>query len=189
MAKRWPNAFVIALEPNPLVFRYLLWNLKLNNLTSVVWPLCAGMGSTNDLYQMQPCTYGGSNGCWSSDKETVPASPVEDSDADMYTKPVPVTMVTLSDLFAFFRLDQIDIFNIDCEGCEYKVFSSFSWRALHQSVLEIAGEYGNYHFSTYKDLYNTYKGFEKGGWRCEQDPKLCTPDGVNIFLPYRKGAS
>merc|ERR1719409_2712675 len=98
-------------------------------------------------------------------------------------------MVTLSDLFAFFRLDQIDIFNIDCEGCEYKVFSSFSWRALHQSVLEIAGEYGNYHFSTYKDLYNTYKGFEKGGWRCEQDPKLCTPDGVNIFLPYRKGAS
>merc|ERR1712110_740120 len=97
-------------------------------------------------------------------------------------------MLTLSDIFAFFQLTHIDNLAIDCEGCEYTVFTSLSWKALHRSVYEISGEYGNYHFSSYMDLYNVYEDFAKGGWRCEEEPKFCTPEGVDIFLPNRSSS-
>ena len=34
LAKLWPKARIVALEPAPSSFRYLLWNLRENNVTS-----------------------------------------------------------------------------------------------------------------------------------------------------------
>lgn len=34
LAKLWPSARIVALEPAPSSFRYLLWNLRENNVTS-----------------------------------------------------------------------------------------------------------------------------------------------------------
>ena len=38
----------MALEPNPLLCRYLLWNVRLNAAANV-WPLCAGAGAESGL--------------------------------------------------------------------------------------------------------------------------------------------
>ena len=34
LAKQWPSARILALEPAPATFRYLLWNLKENHVAS-----------------------------------------------------------------------------------------------------------------------------------------------------------
>merc|ERR1712187_883285 len=39
MAKLWRTAKVVALEPAPANYRYLLWNLRVNNVAQRVWPL------------------------------------------------------------------------------------------------------------------------------------------------------
>merc|ERR1719460_1447467 len=40
-----PGSFVLAFEPVPELYRFLLWNLKLNQLTGSIWPVNAGVGA------------------------------------------------------------------------------------------------------------------------------------------------
>lgn len=39
LALNVPQSRVFAVEANPLLFRLLLWNIRLNNMTERVWPL------------------------------------------------------------------------------------------------------------------------------------------------------
>jgi FkbM family methyltransferase len=106
MARRWPNSLVVALEPNPLLCRFMIWNLKLNNVTQHVWPLCAGLGESNDTHSMQLCKSSGpdhSETCESSAQPTMSAEQPDnvrpppnlqdrsENDASMYS----VSMITL----------------------------------------------------------------------------------------------
>ncbi|CAD7937598.1 unnamed protein product [Amoebophrya sp. A25] len=49
LAKRFPELRVISLEPNPLFCRFLMWNIKRNNLLDRVWPLCVGLAVEKDV--------------------------------------------------------------------------------------------------------------------------------------------
>ena len=55
LARLYPRARLVVLEPNPLLCRFLLWNLRRHGLTNRVWPLCAGAAETAGEVLMQPC--------------------------------------------------------------------------------------------------------------------------------------
>ena len=61
------DGLVIALEPNPLIFRYLRWNLRLNNLTNVV-ALNTGLGETHGTMQLRACLFSPIQPCASRSK-------------------------------------------------------------------------------------------------------------------------
>ncbi|CAK9100871.1 MOB kinase activator-like 4 (Mob as tumor suppressor protein 4) (Dmob4) (Mps one binder kinase activator-like 4) [Durusdinium trenchii] len=46
LCKLWAGAKVLALEPAPPNFRYLLWNLRINHVTDCVWPLNIAAGAS-----------------------------------------------------------------------------------------------------------------------------------------------
>ena len=55
LAKLYSYARFVVLEPNPLLCRFLLWNLRRHGLTNRVWPLCAGAAPQIGEVLMQPC--------------------------------------------------------------------------------------------------------------------------------------
>ena len=47
MAKMWPDARIVAVEPALATFRYLLWNLRENGVTKQVWPLNVALSNSS----------------------------------------------------------------------------------------------------------------------------------------------
>ena len=107
-----PNARIIVFEPNPLNCRYLLWNIRINNLVERVWPLCAGIGATTSIMRIRKCIFWGSaRFCQTSGNALV------DADATIGdTLEVPVLDVMV--LREKFSIEYVDLYKSDCEGCE-----------------------------------------------------------------------
>lgn len=57
LAKLYPGVRVIAVEPDPTNFRYLLWNARANNVSSSIWPLNAGVFGGQEAGRGRNLTY------------------------------------------------------------------------------------------------------------------------------------
>ena len=102
-----PTVRVIVFEPNPVNCRYLLWNIRINNLTERVWPLCAGLGSRSSVMRMSCSTteykgWGGilNVGCEISDPEAT--GKMSDDGFD-------VSVLGANDVLKHFRISYVDI--------------------------------------------------------------------------------
>merc|ERR1719148_111124 len=72
MALQFLDVRIYAMEPAPQNYRYLVWNIRLNNLTSRVWPLNAalrGPTEANSLNLMYSPTWPISSGYCPKDCE------------------------------------------------------------------------------------------------------------------------
>jgi len=124
LAKMYPRSRIVAVEPEPEKFRYLLWNLKLNGLTDRVWPINAGLGRDG-------CTgarYLAESASWYAPEALSARGPC----------------ISLSELFAQFGLETVQLMKIDCEGCEYEALASAAAQGLvTRRVENLAGETHN----------------------------------------------
>ncbi|HEV8486979.1 MAG TPA: FkbM family methyltransferase [Blastocatellia bacterium] len=110
-ARRCPGARVIAVEPNPQVYPFLLDNIARNGLSERVVAIEVALGKSNG------------------------SAAIEDDDAiSTLVRVVPetvgrgavVTMLTIDELFRSNRLDHCDLLKLDCEGGEYDILLNAS---------------------------------------------------------------
>ena len=152
-----------------------MWNIKLNNLTSKIWPLCGvGVGETpREVYFQSECRSRAAEFCFHSwFGATVEKKRITDSGEEV--RSFPIRILTLSDIFALFGIRQVDVMHINCMGCEREVFGSQSWKTLRPFIGEISGEFTysrhfleegrdllrgrqSFHFATRKECGETLK--------------------------------
>eukprot|EP00928_Gymnodinium_smaydae_P080332 TRINITY_DN6404_c0_g5_i1.p1 TRINITY_DN6404_c0_g5~~TRINITY_DN6404_c0_g5_i1.p1 ORF type:complete len:410 (-),score=76.62 TRINITY_DN6404_c0_g5_i1:183-1412(-) len=135
---------VLALEPVASTFRYLLWTLRLNGVTDLVWPLNAAahqssasltFGHTAARPMMSMSSNVGQN---VADEKT--------KGRGWYTPTEIVTSPALSLPEVLRRADamagggRIEVLKLDCEGCEYGLLESEEARVAIREVPVLIGE-------------------------------------------------
>mmetsp|Transcript_606 Transcript_606/g.2002 ORF Transcript_606/g.2002 Transcript_606/m.2002 type:complete len:251 (+) Transcript_606:472-1224(+) len=143
LAKIWEGARVVAVEPAPANFRYLLWNIRINGLASRVWPLNVAVGSAGSptrTFYYSPTYPTWSQACG---EECRPDHPSDDGWRGGWTDwqvRFQVEVVTLSELMAAIGLSDLHFLKVDCEGCEWEVFAPTPWGRLRHRVRHVATE-------------------------------------------------
>lgn len=143
LAKMIPGSQVLALEPVPELYRFLLWNLKINGLESRVWALNAGLGSEHCLesvYPLDPAFW------W------LPAN-LPWAKGPCISFPDLLSYLEVLPRFGFTRESVVDLLKIDCEGCEYDAFASESNR--DQAIRRVRRFAGEVHESCYACAANS----------------------------------
>merc|ERR1711874_700839 len=56
LARLFPHAKIVVLEPNPLLCRFALWNFRIHGLLSRIWPVCVGLGEHDQTLAMEICS-------------------------------------------------------------------------------------------------------------------------------------
>lgn len=100
---------VIAVEPNPLSFAVLEKNVSLNGLGDTVF--CERVAVSDQAGKMNISLDDVQSGI--SDQATLGS--------------VPVDVVTLSSLLEKYKIDHVDVLQIDVEGAEIPVLNGFPW--------------------------------------------------------------
>ncbi|CAE7156563.1 unnamed protein product [Symbiodinium pilosum] len=137
LAKLYSYARFVVLEPNPLLCRFLLWNLRRHGLTNRVWPLCAGAAPQIGEVLMQPChePWIGHlvNSCMNMAMRTFNAS-TEASSAAV----VKVPTLVLREVLHGVGWTNLDLLKLDCEGCEWRAaLDPAVWPAPSAAVGEL----------------------------------------------------
>lgn len=100
---------VIAVEPNPLSFAVLVKNVSLNGLEDTVY--CERVAVSDQAGTMN-----------------LSINDVQSGISDQATSgSVPVDVVTLSSLLEKYKIDHVDVLQIDVEGAEIPVLKGFPW--------------------------------------------------------------
>lgn len=115
VALQFPDARVYAVEPSPQNYRYLVWNIRENNVTSNVWPINAalrGESQPNELALRYSPT-------WPVATFTCPSLREEHCEFSDYIAPA----ITFAELHQALRRAELRWVKMDCEGCEWHVAS------------------------------------------------------------------
>lgn len=143
MAKLWPEVHVVAVEPAPANFRYLLWNIRINGVSQRVWPINVAVGSASSA--AQAFYYSPTYPTWSQashDEESL-REPGDESWRGGWTDwqvRFETPVVTLAELLAALGLPELHLLKVDCEGCEWGVFAPLAWARLRHRVRHVAAE-------------------------------------------------
>lgn len=127
MALEFPQVRVYAIEPAPQNYRYLLWNIRLNNLTRRVWPLNVALRGPRDAptasLQYSPVWPISSAYC----------IPGAHCDFVAYSAPA----LTFTGLLRMLRIQQIQWLKLDCEGCEWSITADPALLPLLRRVVHL----------------------------------------------------
>lgn len=154
MCKLWANSRVVAVEPAPANFRYLLWNLRVNNATGCVWPINVAVGSSPSA--AQSFFYSPTYPTWSQAcTADCPSSASEDTWRGGWTDwqvHFEAEVVTVAELLAALGLGQhIHLLKVDCEGCEWGIFAPHLWQRLAHRVRNVRSELHHWALPGYEE--------------------------------------
>lgn len=148
LAKLWPHARILAVEPAPANYRYLLWNIRLNGVSDRVWPLNLAVGAVPSA--AQAFFYSPTYPTWSqaSHDEAEEAAAADTGKGEEswrggwtdWQVRFEVEIATLAELIASVGLGEVHMLKVDCEGCEWGVFAPLSWGRLRHRVRHVAAE-------------------------------------------------
>lgn len=113
---RCPGSVVYSLEPDPENYKYLLENIKINNVEKYITPINMAAYSDNMpilFNRSEDSTRAGS--IYYAGNETI-----------------EVMAITLNELFRIYSIDKCDILKIDIEGAEYDVMYSCPSEVLNR---------------------------------------------------------
>jgi len=142
LGKLWPDSRVVAVEPAPANFRYLLWNIRENGVAARIWPINVAVGVASAA--SRTFVYSPTYPTWAQVAEEA----VEDDSwrgtyADWQVR-FEVEVTTFAELVAAFRLGVVHFLKVDCEGCEWEVFSPHSFPRLQHLVRHATAELHNW---------------------------------------------
>jgi len=111
MALQFPKTKIYAVEPAPQNFRYLLWNIHVNNLTRRIWPLNIALkgpnvGAPEFAMQYSPIFPVSTGYCPGAE---------EQCEFVEYAAPA----LGFANLMQHLGLKRISWLKVDCEGCEW----------------------------------------------------------------------
>lgn len=140
LCKLWAGARVVAMEPAPPNFRYLLWNLRINHVTDCVWPLnvAAGASPSPERHFFYSPTYP----TWSQYCQE-DCQDDDDSWRGGYTDwqlRFSAPVVSLAEVVWALGFNRIDFLKVDCEGCEWEIFAPHAWERLRHRIRYVATE-------------------------------------------------
>eukprot|EP00928_Gymnodinium_smaydae_P056824 TRINITY_DN40139_c0_g1_i1.p1 TRINITY_DN40139_c0_g1~~TRINITY_DN40139_c0_g1_i1.p1 ORF type:complete len:361 (-),score=13.47 TRINITY_DN40139_c0_g1_i1:86-1168(-) len=127
-----PDLRFIAFEPNPLAYRYLLWNIRSNRLMNGIWPVFAGISDGAGPMGFARLCEDNSFGCW-----TVASKLSRLKSSSGSSKQIRVAALTPEMILQYPRPF---ILKVDCECCEWALFNSSVWRDVTSSAYAIVGE-------------------------------------------------
>mmetsp|Transcript_87288 Transcript_87288/g.271129 ORF Transcript_87288/g.271129 Transcript_87288/m.271129 type:complete len:370 (+) Transcript_87288:77-1186(+) len=111
LALEFPAARILAVEPAPQNYRYLLWNIRENNLTGRVWAVNAAMKGPGGP-DVLPLQY---SPIWPISTMYCPMD--KDSECEFYSYSVPA--LDFAALLKLLGLKHLTWLKVDCEGCEW----------------------------------------------------------------------
>jgi len=141
-AKFHHRSQVIALEPSPASYFYLRWNMHLNGVRLL---------KESEVSKDGPSGILALNTAATRDGRTVSLQFPEDFDSEQVTTSflqhrrmihVDVQSTTLPILLNKYRINTINVFKIDCEGCEHEVLPAIADRYIcdRKRLQRIEGE-------------------------------------------------
>ncbi|CAJ1442933.1 unnamed protein product, partial [Effrenium voratum] len=139
LCKLWAGARVVALEPAPPNFRYLLWNLRMNGVTGCVWPLnlaAGGFSAAARSFFYSPTYPTWSQHCFEDCKD-------DDSWRGGFTDwqvRFSVPVASPAEVLFALGLGAVDFLKVDCEGCEWEIFAPHVWERLRHRISNVATE-------------------------------------------------
>lgn len=113
-AHLFPEARILALEPEEENFALLQENIRLNNLEKRVIPLKVGINNVRGVYD------------FFVSKEQYAHSMVEAIVGDLVAEKLSISCVTLGDLFSEQHIDRIGVLKLDIEGTEYELLPTIA---------------------------------------------------------------
>jgi len=133
LARLFPAARIVVLEPNPLLCRFILWNVREKGLLSQIWPICAGLGGRLRNLAMEVC-----NGPWRGPaltacvRSAMSTFPREKAPPGKEGRIIEVPVLTMDEVLAQLQWESVDLLKIDCEGCEWStLLVPRTWTASH----------------------------------------------------------
>jgi FkbM family methyltransferase len=135
LAKQFPNARFIAVEPHPLPAARFIQNCQLNALQNVEL-ISAAIAPTADLIKIYTCptNSGGHRVTGFEGRADVLASSSLNS--------ISIPSLPLHLLFSRCQVEHCDILKVDVEGFEYQVLESLGDLLTPQKIGTIVAEYG-----------------------------------------------
>lgn len=118
LARRFKHLKVVALEPHPALYRYLLWNLRENNVTDAVTPMrlggCdPGQGSFQVMWPW-----------WDPVRVNLIRPALTEDALRRLRDRLRVRCISLGRLLASLKWPQVAFMKVDCEGCEWGFLSA-----------------------------------------------------------------
>lgn len=154
LLKRYPLLKILAIEPSPSSLRYLLWNLRLNNMADRLYALNVGIGAVPSIsaafheYLLKP-TQG-------SYDEAAPGAWRPASDHRALEVPIKQLGQILHDVQL--PLDNVVLIKLDCEGCEWNLGDFHElWQAVEHDGLPLAVEL-HYATNISADVFHKFCG-------------------------------
>lgn len=141
-----PAMRVVAVEAAPANYRYLLWNIRVNGVAHLVWPINAALDGTAAAARVfyysptyprtsQVCN---GDGCGAGDE--VSDESWRGGWVDWQAR-FEVPQVTLAELLAALDVrEALHLLKVDCEGCEWGVFTGPSWPRVRHRVRHVVSE-------------------------------------------------
>lgn len=138
----WSNARIVAVEPAPANFRYLLWNIRANGLASRIWPLNVAIGAAGAsarTFYYSPTYPTWSQACGEDCRPDHADNSWRGGWTDWQVR-FEVEVLTFAELIAALGLGDIHMLKVDCEGCEWDVFAPLPWSRIRHRVKHVAAE-------------------------------------------------
>jgi FkbM family methyltransferase len=145
LAKQNPESTIISFEPDKKIFEFLSNNIKLNNLTNIILHNKAVSKKgikTIKLYMNSFCS--GANTTY-SDPDTF-----KNFNTDKIINIYEVECISLDEIIDEYKLSNIELLKIDCEGAEYDILYNSNY-FKNKIVKNIVGEFHEFKYNTQID--------------------------------------